>query len=56
MAKVNNKKMPASWESNLKAGIDRMQGFIKRHPEISIRQPESCSISRATSLKRKMSI
>jgi hypothetical protein len=41
MAKINNKKVPASWEPNLKGGIDSMQGFIKRHPEISIIQPES---------------
>lgn len=49
MGKLNNNKTPDSWEVNKKAGIDWMQGFLKRHPELSIRQPEGCSISRATS-------
>lgn len=52
MAKINKIKTPDSWEDKKRAGIDWMQGFLKRHPQISIRQPEGCSISRATSFNR----
>lgn len=34
------------------AGIDWLYGFKKRHPEIRLRKPEACSLSRATSLNR----
>lgn len=50
MAKINSKKIPLSWEKNKSAGIDWLQGFLKRHNnELSIRQPEGCSLSRASS-------
>jgi hypothetical protein len=50
MAKINSKNIPASWEKNKMAGIDWLQGFLKRHTkELSIRQPEGCSLSRASS-------
>lgn len=40
--------MPDIWEINKKAGIDWMQGFLKRRPRLSVRQLEGCSLSRAT--------
>lgn len=50
MAKINQKKIPLSWEINKLAGIDWLQGFLKRHSkQLSIRQPEGCSLSRASS-------
>lgn len=50
MAKINSKNMPLSWEKNKAAGIDWLQGFLKRHNnDLSIRQPEGCSLSRASS-------
>lgn len=52
LAKINNIKVPASWDSNEMAGLDWMQNFKKRHPELAIRKPESCSLSRATSFNR----
>lgn len=50
MAKINSKKIPSSWENNKSAGVDWLQGFLKRHnKDLSIRQPEGCSLSRASS-------
>lgn len=52
MAKYHNLKMPKAWEERQMAGIDWLYGFRKRHPEISLRKPEACSLSRATSFNR----
>ncbi|XP_044764429.1 uncharacterized protein LOC123320994 [Coccinella septempunctata] len=50
---VHNKiHIPKQWIENKTAGVDWLQGFMKRHPELSIRQPEACSLSRATSFNR----
>ena len=45
-------KMPQSWENNKSAGPDWMSGFMKRHPELSIRSPQATSLSRAISFNR----
>lgn len=52
MAIINKIKIPPSWERNKQAGVDFMQGFMKRRPKLSIRQPEGCSLSRATSFNK----
>ncbi|KAK3923478.1 Tigger transposable element-derived protein 1 [Frankliniella fusca] len=52
VAQKNNLKFPTSWVTNQKAGIDWFHGFMKRHPEISIRVPESCSIARAMAFNK----
>lgn len=51
-ATQNKKEMPASWTSNQIAGVDWMQGFLKRHGHLSIRTPEATSLSRATSFNK----
>ena len=53
-AKKFNIKMPSTWEEKECAGPDWLNGFLKRHPSISIRFPESTSLARATSFKREM--
>ncbi|XP_022204364.2 uncharacterized protein LOC111060980 [Nilaparvata lugens] len=52
MAKMNNKEVPESWQRNMRAGVDWMQGFLKRNPQVRIHQPEACSLSRATSFNK----
>ncbi len=42
-------KMPNSWKANKNAGKDWLYGFMRRHPDLSIRKPQATSLSRATS-------
>ncbi|BFZ08869.1 hypothetical protein BsWGS_11908 [Bradybaena similaris] len=51
-ADKNDIPMPPSWRSNKIAGIDWLQGFLKRHSMLSLRTPEATSLSRATSFNR----
>lgn len=48
-AKRNNKKCPEQWETNQTAGEDWYRSFMKRHPELSVRKPESTSLARNSS-------
>lgn len=41
---INNKAVPESWKIFNKAGVDWMQGFLKRHPQVRIRQPEARAV------------
>lgn len=52
MAKHHNLKIPQAWNERQMAGSDWLYGFRQRHPDISLRKPEACSLSRATSFNR----
>ena len=41
--------MPISWADEQESGKDRLNAFLKRHPDLSIRTPQPISLARATS-------
>nr|XP_047146100.1 uncharacterized protein LOC124818977 [Hydra vulgaris] len=49
MATINKISIPQKWHKHSMAGIDWMNNFRKRNPDLSLRTPEGCSFSRATS-------
>lgn len=51
LASKNNLNFPDNWNTGM-AGIDWFYAFMKRNPSLSIRTPEGCSLSRATSFNR----
>ena len=52
LAVKNNLLIPESWEKTKLAGKDWLKGFKKRNPSLTIRKPEACSLSRATSFNK----
>lgn len=52
MAKRNDVQVPGKWHETQTAGIDWLYHFRKRHETLSLRTPEGCSLSRATSFNR----
>lgn len=46
---IYNIKHPKIWDENESAGIDWLYGYMKRHPKLTLRCPESTSLARATS-------
>ncbi|ESN96787.1 hypothetical protein HELRODRAFT_163910 [Helobdella robusta] len=46
-ATTNSKVVPRNWKMDEKAGADWFSAFMKKHPNLSIRVPESTSIARA---------
>lgn len=52
MAKQNDIHVPKKWHDTQLAGLEWYYGFRKRHPRLSLRTPEGCSLSRATSFNR----
>ena len=52
LAIKNNKNIPDSWNKNKSAGRDWLYCFMKKHTNLSLRKPETCSLSRATSFNK----
>lgn len=52
LAKHHNLNMPQTWEDRKMAGIDWLYGYRKRHADLTLRKPEPCSLSRATSFNK----
>jgi len=52
MAERNDIVMPRSWKINRCAGLEWFRIFMRRNPNLSIRTPEGCSLSRATSFNK----
>ena len=52
-AKMFNLKMPSTWDEKECAGSDWLDGFLTRHPSLSIRAREPTSLARATSFNRE---
>lgn len=43
------RKFPATWTRDSMAGEEWLKGYLRRHPELSLRKPEATSLARATS-------
>lgn len=52
MAIINSCKIPENWQTNKEAGREWFLGFMSRHAELSLRQPEGCRLSGATSFNK----
>lgn len=52
MAEINKISMPSTWVTNKMAGKDWLQNFRRRHPDLSLKKPEACSVARATAFNR----
>ena len=48
MADKNELQMPEKWNETQHAGEDWLNGYLKRHPNLSIRSPEATSLARAS--------
>lgn len=48
----NNISHPPSWDTHNKAGIDWLQGFIKRNPSLALRKAEKTSVARLRGFNR----
>jgi hypothetical protein len=52
LAVRNEKIIPRNWKIDEMAGPDWFSAFLKRHKDLSVREPEATSVARATSFNR----
>ena len=48
----NGKVFPNNWRISQMAEVDWLFGFMKRNPQLSLRKPEACSLSRSTAFNK----
>lgn len=53
MATINNIKCPDSWKKEEMAGKEWLRCFKSRHPDLSMKKPEACSLARATAFNKE---
>lgn len=53
MAQINNIKYPESWNIEKLAGEEWLRSLRSRHPDLSLKKPEACSLARATAFNRE---
>ncbi|KAE8743266.1 hypothetical protein FOCC_FOCC011146 [Frankliniella occidentalis] len=51
-AVINKIEMPKNWKNNECGGREWFRCFLRRHPNLSIRKPEACSVARASSFNK----
>lgn len=51
-AKLLECNYPSNWDKSNMAGIDWLQGYMKRHDQLALRKPENTSLARATSFNK----
>ena len=51
-AMENGISMPETWLRDCSAGEEWLTGFLKRHKDLSVRQPEATSLARGTAFNR----
>ncbi|KAK3911885.1 Pogo transposable element with KRAB domain [Frankliniella fusca] len=51
-AVINKIEVPKNWKNDECGGRDWFRCFLRRHPNLSIRKPEACSIARASSFNK----
>ena len=52
VAVKNDKNVPDNWHRDKSAGSDWYQDFMKRNPFLSLKKPESCSLTSAISFNK----
>ncbi|KAK3932377.1 Pogo transposable element with KRAB domain [Frankliniella fusca] len=54
LAEANNiPNIPKAWKEKKEAGEDWFKGFMARHPHLTARKPEQCSIARAMAFNKE---
>lgn len=53
MAAINKIDVAELWKKEKMAGFEWLRSFRRRHPDLSLKKPEACSLARATSFNKE---